>query len=1306
MTDLSRKNIVKKSFSLLGDYPKIYRRLTVALVPLIAIFLVVSSHFGIKLSGIHLSLLIYIITILLLMGILSYIKVVKPFFLYFHYTLLFGVMIINLYWYQIDPNLSTYLNFLMAINMIGIALINPKVTVGFYLSTIIIFLVLGVSDAIDFQMLFLIISSAFVITLFNYWRKSLEKNLFQSRKTYQEIFDYSNDQIYVLEENLEIIDFNLSAEKYVNSCGVSKIKGQLFNEIFLAETDDCINNFHNAITESTKTGSAKFHANCSIANKSEYIPKEFFIKKGSYFGKEVWILNVRVIKEQKEYETELIQKKENITRVLENINSFVFNISYDVKDRFRHHVNYVSPKVEDVFGYSLDEYIALVKSERLIDDMDERDRERVDAKFEELILNKGESSWKYRRSVNGEMRWIEEKLIAEAIEGDDSIITLFGIIKDITEDVNSQRKIVESEEQYRKIFEGNLAGVYKTHADGRILDCNPSFAQMLGFEDVEEVKKLLVQDLYYNKEDRLGYLKLLRDKKELRNYPSVLKRKDGRRLQVNNNVSILPDEGGEFNIIIGTVIDMTELKETSIALERSEEKYRLLFEESNNAILLVALVEGESFVVDANLLGSKLLGFSDNNVIGEKLQDLMSSEIDFVSEMKHLENLNMSNEKIEKEWKFKRQDQTEFEAEVSFVTIQLEGEKVVQLVIKDISLRKQNERELSESRLSFKNIVDHSPASILIFTDEKLTYFNQDGEDLFLTRLNAKESVLYKVFNEENHNLIRELIREAEDDIPSYTEIYLGHKDKKKYSINVVVTTYNNKKSNLFLLRDITLQSEYNNQKLRAELAEETNISLQQEIENHKQTQQSLIESTSRIKALFDGSSDHYIFSLDANYKFVSFNNAVIDKVKNSLGKIVKEGDPFSDVFPVAPEARQKIYNLFDKVLRGESAEMVSHFPSKEGEVWIESFLSPITIKDGIVSEISFIAHDITEKIENRKKIALSEENNRAILLAMPDILFKVDKTYVFTDYRASSESNSESFKKFLRKKNIKGEKIKDVISDKDVAEGFKSHIDRAFKLNEVITHNFSFEFNEGDQITRVHYENRYSKMNENEVVIVSRNVTETVEYEKKLIETVREKEVLLKEVHHRVKNNLQVINSILNLQSSYVKDEETLQVILESQNRIRSMSYIHESLYQTKDFSSINFHDYITNLIQNLVHSYDINRNKTKLDLNVEKVELALDQAIPCGLILNELITNSLKYAYPEEEGGEIMISVKEIDGRIEIIVQDSGVGLPEGFKIEDSDSLGLSLVDTLVDQIDGELIIKTKGGTKFLITFEKLEI
>jgi two-component sensor histidine kinase len=152
-------------------------------------------------------------------------------------------------------------------------------------------------------------------------------------------------------------------------------------------------------------------------------------------------------------------------------------------------------------------------------------------------------------------------------------------------------------------------------------------------------------------------------------------------------------------------------------------------------------------------------------------------------------------------------------------------------------------------------------------------------------------------------------------------------------------------------------------------------------------------------------------------------------------------------------------------------------------------------------------------------------------------------------------------------------------------------------------------------------------------------------------------------------------------------------------------MSYIHESLYQTKDFSHISFDSYITNLVQNLVHSYEVYTDRTKLTLDIKKVVLALDQAIPCGLILNELITNALKYAYPNQESGEISISVTEADNMVTVSVKDFGVGLPEGFEIENSESLGLSLVETLIDQLDGQLTLKREKGTEFLITFEKQE-
>lgn len=226
------------------------------------------------------------------------------------------------------------------------------------------------------------------------------------------------------------------------------------------------------------------------------------------------------------------------------------------------------------------------------------------------------------------------------------------------------------------------------------------------------------------------------------------------------------------------------------------------------------------------------------------------------------------------------------------------------------------------------------------------------------------------------------------------------------------------------------------------------------------------------------------------------------------------------------------------------------------------------------------------------------------------------------------------------------------------------------------------------------------------EISMVAHDITEKKKSEEEIVESLKEKEVLLKEIHHRVKNNLQVISSILNLQSSFVHDDKTLDLLQESRNRIRSMAIIHENLYRTTNFSSIDFAGYILNLATNLSALYKLGETDTELVYELEPIDLVLDQAVPCGLLLNELITNALKYAFPNGEKGRIRIALKEHESTIYLEVQDNGIGLPQDFEIEKSDTLGLQLVLTLVEQLDGVMAFKSEGGTEFLIKFEKTKI
>lgn len=227
------------------------------------------------------------------------------------------------------------------------------------------------------------------------------------------------------------------------------------------------------------------------------------------------------------------------------------------------------------------------------------------------------------------------------------------------------------------------------------------------------------------------------------------------------------------------------------------------------------------------------------------------------------------------------------------------------------------------------------------------------------------------------------------------------------------------------------------------------------------------------------------------------------------------------------------------------------------------------------------------------------------------------------------------------------------------------------------------------------------------EISLVLHDITTKKENEVELRNSLKEKEILLKEVHHRVKNNLQVISSILNLQSSFVSDKKILAVLEESRNRVRSMAIIHENLYKNSNFSSIDFTRYVRELTLSLIDSYRYSTTiQVSLTYDLEEIELTLDQAIPCGLIINEIITNSMKYAFTDRIEGNIYLQMKSNAGKLEIQISDDGKGISPEFNIISSDSLGIQLINTLIEQLEGELIVDNSEGLKYLIIFEMQNI
>jgi PAS domain S-box len=224
-------------------------------------------------------------------------------------------------------------------------------------------------------------------------------------------------------------------------------------------------------------------------------------------------------------------------------------------------------------------------------------------------------------------------------------------------------------------------------------------------------------------------------------------------------------------------------------------------------------------------------------------------------------------------------------------------------------------------------------------------------------------------------------------------------------------------------------------------------------------------------------------------------------------------------------------------------------------------------------------------------------------------------------------------------------------------------------------------------------------------VQVVFRDISERKKSENDIKSSLKEKETLLMEIHHRVKNNLQIISSLLDLQANYVDEVEAINVLQESQNRIKSMAIIHEMLYQSTDLTSINFTNYIKNLVRDLFISYGAN-NRVKYIIKSEPILLNIETAIPCGLIVGELVSNSLKYAFPNHETGKILVSINPCGEEFELIISDNGIGFPENIDFKNiNTSLGLRLVNTLTKQLEGSVELDKTEGTKFKIKFKELE-
>ena len=374
----------------------------------------------------------------------------------------------------------------------------------------------------------------------------------------------------------------------------------------------------------------------------------------------------------------------------------------------------------------------------------------------------------------------------------------------------------------------------------------------------------------------------------------------------------------------------------------------------------------------------------------------------------------------------------------------------------------------------------------------------------------------------------------------------------------------------------------------------------------------------------------------------------------------------------------------------------------KDGVHIYDMVASPITDWLGNLVSRTIVLRDITERKQAEALIQESEEKFRTIFEHANDVVVYVDSSGKVVNVNEKVEDIFGYNRDEIMGKNFS--EI-DIFDPKDIERviGLYKDVVVDGKPMPAPLMGLELKHKNGNKIF-VEVNTRLIEKNGKieGVLSIVRDVTERKQAEEEVKASLEEKEVLLREIHHRVKNNLQVISSLLSLQSEYIKDDQYAKMLKESQNRIRSMALIHEKLYQSETFTNIDFSGYVETLVYGLARSYGVSGN-IAIKIEAEDAFLDIDTAIPCGLIINELVSNSLKHAFPDRKG-EITVALRSLDGSIELRVSDTGAGIPEDIDFRNTETLGLRLVTILAeDQLGGDIALRRTTGTEFRITFKE---
>ncbi|MBE9007864.1 PAS domain S-box protein [Fortiea sp. LEGE XX443] len=925
------------------------------------------------------------------------------------------------------------------------------------------------------------------------------------------------------------------------------------------------------------------------------------------------------------------------------------------------------------------------------------DYERVMTAKETYLLRQTPSyNVEYRlRRKDGSYGWFRSR--AKAVwDEQGNPVRLVGSLADIDHRQQIELALQESERRFRGIFNNTFQFTGLLNVDGILLEANQTALNFAGLQSEDVINKPFWETHWWTIspeiQEQLKQAIASAAQGNFIRYEVDVLGANHQIATIDFSLRPLQDETGKVVLLIPEGRDITERKQIELEIIRSRDLREAIFNESADAIFLVD--PKTLLTTDCNQRAVELFAVASKaeliGIEGHTLQKRQFTSEELANIVEQLQQKGFWSQEIE----YLTKQGNCFWGNIAVKQIKV-AEQVMNLVrVTDISdvydelrLRKKAEAALVKSEEQQRLTLELTHIGTwdwdvqtgkVLWNDNHFRLLGLEPE-----ALTAEYQLWRDAIHPEDVERVEQALLNALQQRTNYEAEYrvILPNGETRWLIGKGRGIYNAADKPIRMLGVIIDISEQ-----------------QAALRDRKLAEQILKEKENFLRSIYDGvgQSIFVVDVVDHDFCFVGLNYA--HEKLTGLRSDEIQGKTPEQVLPSAAAAIVR-QHYQDCVVAGATITYEECLPFKDQETWWITSLTPLRGENSRIYRIVGSSINITEQKRAQQMLELQAVITRNIAEGIC-LVRAVDGIIVYANPKFEQMFGYNSNE--LTGLHVS---IVNYADDHTKAEEVNQAIRAAVLKNGEATYEVHNVKKDGTPFwcsatTSVFDHPEYGKV----LVAVQQDITEHKQAEEKIKASLKEKEVLLKEIHHRVKNNLGIVSSLLQMQCRRTQDTQATAILRDSQNRIASIALVHEKLYRSDDLANIDFAQYIPDLTTHLFDSYNVSPNSIKLNIQVDSASLDIETAIPCGLIINELVSNALKYAFPDHRAGEIQVKLSQQNqSNLILIIRDNGIGLPADFDNKKVKTLGITLVQGLVKQLRGSIEINSQQGTEFKIKFTK---